>query len=185
VADGVKLEAHGIPTATICSTAFAGAARVQAAGRGFAELPIVEIPHPMHTASRSLVEGRAADAAQSIAKALLEGASARGVLGEDILEDRIEIDADPVALEEFFFTHGWTDGLPVTPPTVESVAAMLAASGRDANETIGPIPPRMRVATIEKLAINAVIAGCKPAYFPVVLAATPLISRRRVPGHRS
>ncbi len=171
MADGVKLEAHGIPTATICSTAFAGAARVQAAGRGFAALPIVEIPHPMHTASRSLVEGRAADAAQSIAKALLEGAAARGALGEDILEDRIEIDADPVALEEFFFTHGWTDGLPVTAPTVESVAAMLAATDRDPQETVGPIPPRMRIATIEKLAINAVMAGCKPAYFPVVLAA--------------
>jgi len=171
VADGVKLEAHGIPTATICSTAFAGAARVQAAGRGFAALPIVEIPHPMHTASRDLVEGRAADAAQSIARALIEGAAARGALGEDIFEERIEIDAEPVALQEFFFTHGWTDGLPVTAPTVESVAAMLAACGRDAQETIGPIPPRMRVATIEKLAINAVMAGCKPAYFPVVLAA--------------
>ena len=171
MADGVKLEAHGIPTATICSTAFAGAARVQAAGRGFAALPIVEIPHPMHTASRSLVEGRAVDAAQSIAKALLEGAAARGALGEDILEDRIEIDADPVALEEFFFTHGWTAGLPGTPPTGARVPAMLAAAGRDPHETIGPIPPRMRVATIEKLAVNAVMAGCKPAYFPVVLAA--------------
>ena len=48
---------------------------------------------------------------------------------------------------------------------------MLAAAGRDADETIGPMPPRMRIATIEKLAINAVMAGCRPAYFPVVLAA--------------
>jgi hypothetical protein len=171
VADGVTLEQHGIPTATICSTAFAGAARVQAAGRGFAALPIVEIPHPMHTASKSMVEGRAADAAESIAKALLEGAAARGALGEEIFEDRIEIDADPVALEEFFFSHGWTDGLPVTPPTADSVAAMLKAAGRDSGETIGPVPPRMRTATLEKLAINAVMAGCRPAYFPVVLAA--------------
>lgn len=171
MADGVKLEAQGIPTATICSTAFAGAARVQAAGRGFAELPIVEIPHPMHTASRSLIEDRASDAASSIARALLEGAAARGALGEEILEDRIELDAEPAALQEFFFAHGWTDGLPVTPPTADSVAAMVAASGRDAHETIGPIPPRMRTATIEKLAVNAVMAGCRPAYFPVVLAA--------------
>ncbi len=171
MADGVKLEAQGIPTATICSTAFAGAARVQAAGRGFAELPIVEIPHPMHTAPRSLIEDRATDAAASIARALLEGAAARGALGEEILEDRIELDAAPAALQEFFFAHGWTDGLPVTPPTADSVAAMVAASGRDAHETIGPIPPRMRTATIEKLAVNAVMAGCRPAYFPVVLAA--------------
>ena len=171
MADGVKLEAQGIPTATICSAAFAGAARVQAAGRGFAELPIVEIPHPMHTAPRALIEDRATDAAASIARALLEGAAARGALGEEILEDRIELDAEPAVLQEFFFAHGWTDGLPVTPPTAYSVAAMVAASGRGAHETIGPIPPRMRTATIEKLAVNAVMAGCRPAYFPVVLAA--------------
>ncbi len=171
MADGVTLEKNGIPTATICSTAFAGAARQQAAGRGFAELPIVEIPHPLHTASRALIEDRANGAAASIAKALLEGAAARGALGEEILEDRLELDPAPAALQEFFFAHGWTDGLPVTPPTAESVAAMVAAAGRPATDTVGPVPPRMRMATIEKLAVNAVMAGCRPAYFPVVLAA--------------
>ena len=48
---------------------------------------------------------------------------------------------------------------------------MLAAAGRPADEVIGPIPPRMWVVTLEKLAVNAVMAGCRPEYFPVVLAA--------------
>ena len=69
------------------------------------------------------------------------------------------------------FARGWTDGLPVVIPTAEKVAAMVAASGRDAAEPVGPIPPRWRRATIEKIAINAVLAGCRPEYFPVVLAA--------------
>ena len=73
--------------------------------------------------------------------------------------------------QEMLFARGWTDGLPVVFPTVNKVAAMIEASGRDANEQIGPIPPCWRNATIEKIAINAVMAGCKPDYFPVVLAA--------------
>jgi hypothetical protein len=124
----------------------------------------------MHTASGSLVEQRASDAAQTIAKALIEGADATA-RAEDVQQDHIEFDGDPAAMQEYFFDMGWTDGLPVTPPTAERVAAMLAAAGRAPDETIGPIPPRMRIATLEKLAVNAVMAGCRPEYFPVVLAA--------------
>ena len=124
----------------------------------------------MHTASASLVEQRARDAAQTIAKALIEGADATA-RAEDAQQDHIELNADPAAMQEYFFDHGWTDGLPVTPPVAESVAAMLAQAGRAHDTTIGPIPPRMRVASLEKLAVNAVMAGCRPEYFPVVLAA--------------
>jgi hypothetical protein len=69
------------------------------------------------------------------------------------------------------FARGWTDGLPVVIPAAEKVAAMVAASGRNAADKVGPIPPRWRQATIEKIAINAVMAGCRPEYFPVVLSA--------------
>ena len=79
--------------------------------------------------------------------------------------------ANEIDDQEMLFARGWTDGLPVVIPTAEKVAAMVAASGRDAAEPIGPIPPRWRQATIEKIAINAVLAGCRPEYFPVVLAA--------------
>src|ERR1700733_4295045 len=59
VADAVEIERRGIPSVTVFSTAFASAARKQAAGRGMAELPLVRIPHPMHTAQRSVVAERA------------------------------------------------------------------------------------------------------------------------------
>jgi hypothetical protein len=74
-------------------------------------------------------------------------------------------------LEEAY-RQRWTDGLPVVPPTEALVRAMLATVDRDPQEVIGEIPPRYGLATLEKLAINAVMAGCKPAYFPVVVAAT-------------
>src|SRR6266700_8331443 len=71
---------------------------------------------------------------------------------------------------ETLFERGVTDGLPVVPPTRERVAAMVAGSGREAGEMIALVPPNFGRASVEKIAINAVMAGCRPAYMPVVIA---------------
>lgn len=76
--------------------------------------------------------------------------------------------ADPV---EVCYERGWTDGLPVTPPTDERVLAMLKGTTRRPAEIVGKIPPFLADCTVEKVAINAVMAGCKPEYMPVLLAA--------------
>ena len=75
------------------------------------------------------------------------------------------------ALDDELDARGWSDGLPVVAPTRERVDAMVATSGRSPGESLGPMPPRQGDATIEALAVNAVMAGCRPAYFPVVVAA--------------
>ena len=75
---------------------------------------------------------------------------------------------DPV---EVCYERGWTDGLPVTPPTDERVLAMLQGTRRRPDEIVGKIPPYLGTCTVEKVAINAVLAGCKPEYIPVLLAA--------------
>lgn len=72
---------------------------------------------------------------------------------------------------EACFDRGWSDGLPVVPPTPERVYAMLKGTTRSPQEVVGKIPPDYGECTVEKAAINAVLAGCKPEYFPVVLAA--------------
>ena len=77
-------------------------------------------------------------------------------------------ETDPI---EVAYRNGWTDGLPVVPPTPERVERMLAGTKRAADEIIAPIPPKWGRATVEKVAINAVMAGCKPIYLPVVIAA--------------
>ena len=66
---------------------------------------------------------------------------------------------------------GWSDGLPVAPPTVARVAEFIGGAGRAPEEIIGELPERRRVITVEKAAANAVMAGCRPEYFPVILAA--------------
>ncbi len=78
---------------------------------------------------------------------------------------------NPAALIEAYYDRGWTDGLPVVPPTDESIAAMLAGARLEATDTVGAIVERGVVVGAEKLAINAVMAGCRPEYFPVVAAA--------------
>ena len=71
-------------------------------------------------------------------------------------------------VQEEFFARGWTDSLPVVPPTPDRVQAMdcWVAAG----DVVGTVPERSRNITVEKAAINAVMAGCEPQHFPVVLA---------------
>lgn len=85
--------------------------------------------------------------------------SRRVALGE--LEDEFEA----------AYERGWTDGLPVVPPTPERVVRMLAGTARDASEVVANVPPDLVECTVEKAAVNAVMAGCRPEYLPVVLTA--------------
>jgi thiol-disulfide isomerase/thioredoxin len=71
---------------------------------------------------------------------------------------------------EFMFDQGFTDGLPVVPPTPERVIRMLSGTKRDAQDIVARMPPNMGEVTVEKIAINAVMAGCKPEYMPVLIA---------------
>jgi hypothetical protein len=73
-------------------------------------------------------------------------------------------------VNELFLANRWADGLPIVPPTRELVKAMLAGTTRSPQEVIGQVAPKNGTATVEKIAVNAVMAGAKPEYFPVILA---------------
>ena len=81
----------------------------------------------------------------------------------------------PPAPTDDFYARGLTDGLPIVPPTRERVQAAVAASGRAADELIALVPPNFGRATVEKIAVNAVMAGCRPEYLPVVIAAVDAV----------
>jgi hypothetical protein len=72
---------------------------------------------------------------------------------------------------EACFERGWSDGLPVVPPTDVRILRMLQGTARKPDEIVGEVPPNLAAITVEKVAINAVMAGCRPEYMPVVLAA--------------
>jgi hypothetical protein len=94
--------------------------------------------------------------------------------------DQIEIQDDLCDANDFFEAKGWSDGLPIVPPTEDRVARMLAATQRIPDEVIGVVPPRWAPATVEKIAINAVMAGCKPEYMPVLIAAVEAITEPKL-----
>ena len=89
--------------------------------------------------------------------------------GMHLISRKIEVGEmdDPM---EVAHDRGWTDGLPVVPPTDLRIARMLSGTTRKSDETIGLIPPNLAECTIEKVAISAIMAGCRPEYMPVVLA---------------
>ena len=76
---------------------------------------------------------------------------------------------------EACFERDWSDGLPVVPPTPVRVLRMLKGTTRDPQDVLGPMPPDYQPCTVEKVAINAVMAGCKPEYMPVLLAAVEAV----------
>ena len=88
-----------------------------------------------------------------------------------------ELPDDPVAVWEFFYERGWCDGLPIIPPTPERVDEMLAGVERERDEVVATIAPAMGEATVEKIAVNAVMAGCVPGSLPLLIAAVEAMAR--------
>ena len=99
-----------------------------------------------------------------------------------LVSRRVELGSseDPM---EAAFARGWTDGLPVTPPTEERVARMLQGTDLSSDRLVCVLPPDLAECTVEKVAINAVMAGCLPEYLPVVLAAVRAAATSRFNIH--
>ena len=95
---------------------------------------------------------------------------------------RIDLHAGADA-EEWCYESGFGDPLPVVPPTVERVEKMLAASGLPADEVVTHVPPNFGAASVEKIAANAVMAGCRPEYMRVLLPAVRALCDERLDIH--
>jgi len=103
----------------------------------------------------------------------------RYALAGEFPRQRIEAIRAPdpsVAVNERFYKRGWTDGLPIVPPTIDKVREMLRYADRHPSDTVGVIEPLNGVATVEKIAINSVMAGCRPEYLPVLIAAVEALA---------
>jgi hypothetical protein len=126
------------------------------------------LPEP-HIDWIALPEWRAGCGSKAVEPGIAERLEAEA-RGERMQARRIEL-GDGEDVFEFMFERGLTDGLPVVPPTPERVAWMLTGTRRDPREVIATVAPNMAPLTVEKVAVNAVMAGCSPAYLPVAIAA--------------
>ena len=93
--------------------------------------------------------------------------------------EKMIVDESVQAINDLFVEKGWSDGLPIIPPTEQAVETMLAGTKRDPTEVAAAIPPCWGKATIEKIAINAVMAGCLPQYMPVIITAIEAMADER------
>ncbi len=131
---------------------------------------------------RPLVEAVFDDIINALTTPLtLEEASLPQEKGEEesLAEVTVTAESYPAAAEEFnelFLNNRWGDGLPLVPPTPERVRWMLSGTKRKPDEVLGKINPKQGIATIEKIAINAVMAGAKPEYLPVIIAAVEALA---------
>ena len=93
--------------------------------------------------------------------------------------EKMIVDESVQAINDLFVEKGWSDGLPIIPPIEQAVETMLAGTKRDPTEVAAAIPPCWGKATIEKIAINAVMAGCLPQYMPVIITAIEAMADER------
>ena len=99
------------------------------------------------------------------------------------MTQQITVSGGPSEVEAYLRERGMTDGLPVVPPTPERVAEAVAATGLPADHVVAPIPPLNAPATVEKIAVNAVMAGCPPEVMPVLVAAVDAFCDPQMNAH--
>jgi len=101
-------------------------------------------------------------------------------MSHKLTSNRIEVTDSIEAVSTMFLEKGWSDGLPIVPPTEEAVNWMLAGTTGEPSDIIASIPPRWAEATVEKIAVNAVMAGCLPEYMPLIIAAIEALCEKPV-----
>jgi hypothetical protein len=152
----------------IATDSFLPLARAIAKQEGFESLAVVTIPHPIGGLEPAALDSALDQAVGAVAEALLSAPQ------EVVTEASVAVHDSPADVLEFLAfaeSRRWSDGLPLVPPTAELVARAVAATGRDAGEVLGLVPPANRGATVGAVAANAVMAGCLPEVVPVVIAA--------------
>jgi hypothetical protein len=175
-------EKYGVPTVAIHTDKFDGVARSVAATNGMPELRQIFVPQPVMGKSarelRAYVDGTDPLTGRPVMQEVLEGltrpAAALAPVEFDRSTPRLVEPDTAENLERLFLDNHWTDMLPIVLPTEERVAAMLAGTRRKPDEVVGRMRPthfrEYWEYTVEKVAVNAVMAGARPAYFPVILA---------------
>lgn len=165
--------------------AFRAAARVRARALGLLEHPVVVVAHPIATKNQGQVRELVRNSLQDVVHGLLSGGANPSVslrdkesparVPESKRASRVPVQGSVSDINNHFHERGWTDGLPIIPPSEDLVRKMLEASPRSSEQSLGKMSPLDGTATVEKVAVNAVMAGCRPDYFPVVLAAVKAV----------
>jgi hypothetical protein len=179
VYDSIVIENKGKPTATFVFEHFLNDALSAASSKG---MPVIRVV-PETIVSESTVVADIETAIAAVADEMI-GALTRPLTSEERAPRprqpenmaRITFRGSLEEVNRFFYKRGWTDGLPVIPPTEDAVSEMLSGTDLPANHLVAELEPRRGKATVEKIAINAVMAGALPTYMPLLIAGVKALA---------
>ena len=188
----VALEKAGIPAVGIVARSFVRAWQSCVEGWGQPSTAFVTIPHATTGQQadfiRTMVDAQIDAIIRGLTALPAAAGTTRGAQGSSKTTEifTVEMDATPAGLDavnRFLAERDWSDGLPVIPPTPAAVEQMLKGTRRQPQDVLMVMEPGFGLATVEKIAINAVMAGCRPEHFPVLLAAIDCLAQPEM-NHR-
>jgi hypothetical protein len=177
--DAVEIERLGKPVAFAITRPFETNARFVAGRAGLPDISLVAVPLDALPHPGEIEELHIADQfAEDVLRALTQTPTLKS---EENPDELLPFSGDHYSnalkeMERYYLQHGWSDGLPLVPPTPEAVQEMLEGTDLNPDHVIGLVEPGRGEATVRKIAINAVMAGCLPQYLPVVTAAVEAIT---------
>lgn len=172
--EAISMEEMNKPVAALCNQGFLMDARSSASVKGMPGVRLIPETVPPHsTVDEQIAAGISAvmdDIVAALTRPLTE--EEKSPKQPDVEKpSRIVFKGNLEDVNRFYYMRGWTDGLPIIPPTEEAVAQMLTGTDLKADQTVARIIPRLGKATVERIAVNAVMAGALPTYMPVLIAA--------------
>jgi hypothetical protein len=178
VYDAISIEERNKPTVTLVNDGFLNDARSASSGRGWPSLRIVPTAVPCESSVTEDIESGVTMAMPAIINALTKPLTPeeKSPKAKEIESpSRLVFKGNLEEVNRFFYKRGWTDGFPVIPPTEAAVAEMLTGTDLPADHLVGEVTPRLGKATVEKIAVNAVMAGALPTYMPALIAAVQIL----------
>lgn len=173
----IGAEAAGIPSVSIVCEGFEGQAAATGRGHGFDDLPLaVTVGHVDAQSTDTMVANFTTATLPQVIEGLTGTESGDGAVHDEPAALDVVVSGDIDAVNNHFLARGWTDGHPVVPPTQARVEAFLADSGHDPWKTLGIAASSGRDLTIWSIAVNAVMAGCRPEHLPVLIGLTNVLA---------
>ena len=171
----------GVPSASLVCEGFIGQAATTAAGLGLANLPSAVVPgHVDVQTAEELARNVAAVTVDGVVRSLTEAPPSPRRTAKEPAPLDIVFEGTFDDVNRFFYENDWSDGLPIVPPTGDRVSEFLRFTDRAPEEEIGVLLPDRRSATVWTVAVNGVMAGCRPEYMPILIA---LVEAMADPGY--
>lgn len=163
-------EAAGVPTASLVCEGFLGQAATTASGLGMPNMPTAVVPGHVDVQSAEQLRHNVLEVTLEAVIENLTSTPDAVLIAPEAEPHDIVFEGSFDEVNRLFYENEWSDGLPIVPPTMDRIEAFLAFTDRDANEVFGTLLPDNRQATAWNVAVNGVMAGCKPQYMPVLMA---------------